>query len=100
MEAHTKEASDGQLSSASTVEDIATLDFDPIHPLTGPVYVEGAQIGDVLAVTLHEIELGAYGRSEIVPGFGFWQTNFLTPHCTRMPFTSGRLTSHYPVEPM
>src|SRR5690606_29139499 len=52
VDAFTAEASDGQLSLESTAADAASLDFDPIHPLTGPVYVEGAQPGDVLAVTL------------------------------------------------
>lgn len=79
IEVRTEEASDGQLTPTSTVEDVANLDFDPIHPLTGPVYVEGAEPGDVLAVTLHEIELGDYGWTAIVPGFGFLADEFTEP---------------------
>ena len=40
------------LSGKPIPADVAELDFDPIHPLTGPVAVEGARPGDVLAVTL------------------------------------------------
>lgn len=71
IEAYTEDASDEQLNLNSTIEDLANLDFDPIHPLTGPVYVEGAQPGDVLKVTLHEIELGDWGWNAIYPGFSF-----------------------------
>jgi acetamidase/formamidase len=71
IEAFTKEASDGQFNLNSTIEALDSLDFEPIHPLTGPVYVENAQPGDVLKVTLHTIELGDWGWNAIVPGFGF-----------------------------
>lgn len=80
VEMFTKEASDGQLTADSDVSALATLDFDPIHPLTGPVYVEGANPGDVLAVTLHEIEVGDWGWAAIVPGFGFLADQFTEPY--------------------
>jgi acetamidase/formamidase len=71
IEAYTEDASDEQFNLNSKVEDIGSLDFEPIHPLTGPVFVEGAQPGDVLKVTLHEIELGDWGWNAIYPGFSF-----------------------------
>ena len=71
IEAYTKEASDGQFNLNSTLEALDSLDFEPIHPLTGPVYVKNAKPGDVLKVTLHKIELGDWGWNAILPGFGF-----------------------------
>ncbi|WP_343487117.1 acetamidase/formamidase family protein [Allomuricauda sp. d1] len=71
IEAFTEEASDGQFSMNSTMGALDSLDFEPIHPLTGPVFVENAQPGDVLMVTLHKIELGDWGWNAIVPSFGF-----------------------------
>lgn len=71
IEAYTEDASDEQFNLESTVEDLKTLDFEPIHPLTGPVFVEEAQPGDVLKVTLHEIEVGDWGWNSIYPGFSF-----------------------------
>ncbi len=71
IEAFTEEASDQQLSLHSPLEDLKNVSFDPIHPLTGPVFVEGAQPGDMLAVTLHEIEIGTWGWTAVIPGFGF-----------------------------
>lgn len=79
VEVFTKEASDGQFTPASGPEAIATLEFDPIHPLTGPVYVEGAAPGDVLAVDLLEIEIGDWGWAAVVPGFGFLADSFPQP---------------------
>jgi len=71
IEAYTKEASDGQFNPNATIAALDSLDFEPIHPLTGPVYVNNAQPGDVLKVTLHTIELGDWGWNAILPGFGF-----------------------------
>jgi acetamidase/formamidase len=71
IEAYTEDASDEQFNLNSTVKDLENLDFEPIHPLTGPVFVDGAQPGDVLKVTLHEIELGDWGWNAIYPGFSF-----------------------------
>ena len=79
IEAYTKEATDEQLSLESQTSDLSNLSFDPIHPLTGPVYIEGAQPGDILAVTLHKIELGDWAWSAVVPGFGFLADQFTEP---------------------
>lgn len=42
----------------------------PINPVTGPVYVEGAEPGDALAVHVHDILLPEYGWSQSLPGAG------------------------------
>lgn len=41
------------------------------HPLAGPVFVEGAETGDVLAVTLHHIELGNWGWTDTDPHWAY-----------------------------
>jgi amidase len=41
-----------------------------LNPVTGPVYVEGAEPGDALAVTIHDIELAEQGWSVYIPGAG------------------------------
>jgi len=80
IEVFTEEATDRQLSVDSTVDDLANVSFDLIHPLTGPVYVEGAEPGDVLAVTLHVIEVGSWGWNAIIPGFGFLADEYPDPY--------------------
>jgi len=71
IEAHTKEASDEQITPTATPEDRANMDSSLVHPLTGPVYVEGAEPGDILAVTIHELELEGWGWTSVSPGAGF-----------------------------
>ena len=41
-----------------------------INPVTGPIYIEGAEPGDTLIVEIIEIELPEYGGISIIPGFG------------------------------
>lgn len=79
IEAFTHEATGGQVTPTSTVEDAAKVDWDKIHTLTGPVYVEGAEPGDVLAVRLIELEPADWGWMEIHPEFGFLIGEFNTP---------------------
>ena len=90
IQAETKEATDGQLSVDSNLDDLASLSFDPIHPLTGPVFVEGAEPGDVLAVKLLQIEIDDWGWTAIVPGFGFLADEFEEPFLKTYPIAPGQ----------
>jgi len=50
--------------------DVQPLDFNAAHPLAGPVHVDGAEPGDVIAVTIHDIAPGDWGLTG-VSAFGF-----------------------------
>ncbi len=76
IEAYTHEATGGQFSIDSDVSDLGELNMDLVHALTGPVYVEGAEPGDVLAVDLIEIETADWGWMAIIPGFGVLTEDF------------------------
>ncbi|MDX1665607.1 MAG: acetamidase/formamidase family protein [Saprospiraceae bacterium] len=80
IEVFTEEASDEQLEPGSEASAVENLDFDPIHPLTGPVFIEGAQPGDVLKVRLHKVEPMGWGWTAIAPGFGFLADLFTEPY--------------------
>ena len=41
-------------SEKDDITKILTLPY--VNPLTGPIYIEGAEKGDTLAVTIHDIE--------------------------------------------
>ena len=78
----TRDAFDGQLSSESTAEDVGNLDLGVVHPLTGPVFVKGAQPGDLLEVRLVAKEADPWerwGYTVEVPGFGFLRDEFPDP---------------------
>ncbi|MBX6764210.1 MAG: acetamidase/formamidase family protein [Rubrobacteraceae bacterium] len=79
----TRDAFDGQLNPASTAEDVGRLDLGPVHPLTGPVYVKGAEPGDLLEVKALAIEpdpWDQWGYTVEVPGFGFLRDEFTEPY--------------------
>jgi len=66
---HARNAGDVVLDPQSDYED-PRPDGPPaskVHPLIGPVHIEGAVRGDVLAVTLLAIEPGRFGYSVITP---------------------------------
>lgn len=77
---HTRDALDTELTLDSNADDLAAVDLNLVHPMTGPVYIEGAERGDVLAVTLLDIEPDQYGYTVIVPGFGFLRDLYTEPH--------------------
>ena len=95
IEVETREATDGQLNKDSDVEALSTLSFEPIHPLTGPVFVEGAEPGDVLAVTLHRITVGDWGWTAVLPGFGFLADEFKDPYLRTFTFKKGQNTAKF-----
>lgn len=63
-----RDALDGQLDIDSTAEDLANASFDPVHPLTGPVYVEGVEAGDVLEIDLLDFQHKGWGFTGFMPG--------------------------------
>jgi len=89
IEVETEEATDGQINVDSDVSSFDTMDFSKVHPLTGPVYVEGAEPGDVLAVTLHRIELDSYGWSAIIPHLGLLADEFPERYLKTYAFDKG-----------
>ncbi len=73
------DASDEQIQANSTSEDVAKLDFGHVNPVSGPVYVRGAQPGDVLAVEILEFRPRDWGWTALIPGFGLLADEFPEP---------------------
>jgi formamidase len=79
----TRDAFDGQLNRESMAEDVGNLDLSGVHPLTGPVFVNGAEPGDLLEVKLVAVEADPWeqwGYTVEVPGFGFLRDEFPEPY--------------------
>jgi amidase len=73
---------------------LETLDLSQADPLTGPLFVEGAQPGDTLAVHIHHIEVIGTGAQGIIPNFGVleWERmplHFFTPENGRIRWLRG-----------
>lgn len=73
---HTRDAFDSKLNVNSLPKDVTALDLNLVHPMTGPIHIEGAKRGDVLAVKLIDIAPDEYGYTVMVPGFGFLRDRF------------------------
>ncbi|MCB1486368.1 MAG: acetamidase/formamidase family protein [Bauldia sp.] len=73
------DASGGQLSKDSTVADVPNIDFGKVNPVTGPVFIDGAEPGDALKVTIHEFQPSGWGWTANIPGFGLLADQFEDP---------------------
>jgi acetamidase/formamidase len=76
VELECADASGGQLNQDSTAEDVKSLDLTKVNPVTGPVYVKGAEPGDVLAVEILELRPHDWGWTAIIPDFGLLAPEF------------------------
>ena len=74
------DSSGGQVRRDSRAEELAKLDFGRVKPVTGPIYVNGAQPGDALVVQILAIDLDAWGWTGNIPGFGLLSDRFERPH--------------------
>lgn len=68
VEIDTFDCFQNQIQSEQTT--FNAIDWNQINPATGPVYVEGAQPGDILKVTIDDIELGNQGVMVVGPELG------------------------------
>ncbi len=63
-----RDATDQQIDVEATDDDVSDISFDPVHPLTGPVEVDGAEPGDVLEVELLSLQHKGWGYNAFFPG--------------------------------
>ena len=89
----TRDGVDGQLGPADTEAAMASMEAGAIHPLTGPVFVKGAQPGDVLEVEFVDIIPQPHAFSAIVPGLGFLRDICTTPFLVQWSISGGWATS-------
>jgi|TARA_B110000238_G_scaffold92860_1_gene101508 amidase len=76
IEFHCIDSSAGQLTADSTVKDVRTLDFGKINPVNGPIFVEGAEPGDALKITIDSFKPSGFGWTANIPGFGLLADQF------------------------
>ena len=92
-EIHTRDSFDCQIHKTMSGADLSQASIGRAHPLTGPVYVEGAELGDLLAVDILDVKSHNEGFTVIVPGFGFLRDRFTTPHLVHWDMREGFATS-------
>jgi acetamidase/formamidase len=71
-----QDASGLQVRPAMTLAEYQTINRDRIHALTGPIFIDGAEPGDVLQIDILEVAHKGWGWSSIIPGLGFLKDRF------------------------
>ncbi len=89
----TRDGIDNQLTRESTHADAGRLDLGLGHPLTGPVWVEGAEPGDLLVVDLVGYETADFGITAVIPGFGFLADLFPDPYLVKWEISGDKARS-------
>jgi formamidase len=85
----TRDALDGAIASQTTAAELHRVDLNLVHPLTGPVFINGAEPGDLLEVHILDIAPQPFGFTVIVPGFGFLRDYFPTPFLVKWTIEGG-----------
>src|SRR5277367_2052353 len=74
------DASGGQVKPGASVEDFLAIDRNKIHALTGPIFIEGAEPGDVLEIQVLQVEHRGWGWTSVISGLGFLKDRFREPY--------------------
>ena len=79
IEIETVDSSGAQLDLNSTIDDVKNLDFSKVNPVTGPIFIENAELGDIIEVELIDFVSSGWGWTAIIPGFGLLAEEFKKP---------------------
>jgi acetamidase/formamidase len=74
------DASGGQVKPGMSTAEYLGIDRTRIHALTGPIWIEGAEPGDVLQVDVLATQHSGWGWTSVVEGLGFLKERFREPY--------------------
>jgi acetamidase/formamidase len=99
----TREAAEGFFTWTSTAQDVSRRAFKG-HPLTGPIFVDGARPGDTLEVEILDLKPGEIGRTTSRAGGGLLGEDFSEPFLKVWDLSNGdtaefRPGIEIPIEP-
>jgi acetamidase/formamidase len=94
----TPEITNGQLTPDSTSDALASLDFGPIHQISGPVAIRGAEPGDTLLVEVVDVVPKGWGWTGVIPGFGLLADDepFKQPYLHHWDLSNGKTATFKP----
>ena len=93
----TRDANDLQIHAGTTAKDLEKLERTVAHPLTGPVYVKGAEPGDLLEIEYLDIVPERYGWMRFAPGGGHAESSMES--CALRKLCCRRDRYHHVLEP-
>jgi len=74
------DSSGSQVQPGMTAGEFLAIDRTRIHALTGPVWVDGAEPGDVLQIDVLATRHRGWGWSSVIEGLGFLKARFHEPY--------------------
>jgi len=74
------DSSGSQVHPGMNAAEFLHIDRTRIHALTGPVWVEGAEPGDVLQIDVLTTRHSGWGWSSVIEGLGFLKDRFRDPY--------------------
>jgi formamidase len=89
----TRDALDGQIKPGMAAAELASIEAGVVHPLTGPVFVKGAEPGDILEIEFTDIIAQPVAFSCIMPGLGFLRDVLTEPFLVHWRIADGWATS-------
>jgi acetamidase/formamidase len=90
------DSSGGQVHPAMTTPEYLQIDRSRIHALTGPIWIQGAEPGDVLEIDVLATQHAGWGWSSTVEGLGFLKERFRTPYLFHWQLDGDATSSLYP----
>jgi acetamidase/formamidase len=97
------DASGGQVRPGMTTQEFLVIDRTRIHALTGPIWIEGAEPGDVLRIDVEGTRHKGWGWSSVIEGLGFLKDQFREPYLFHWQldeqFTSSLAPARVPLRP-
>ena len=87
-----EEVTSNQVQPGAPASVLSALNFDKLYPLAGPIFVKGAEPGDVLEVEILRLEPGTWGWAGILPGLGLLAEDFTQPYIRYFDLTQGDST--------
>lgn len=73
------DSSGAQVRPGMAVSEFLTIDRTRIHALTGPIWIEGSEPGDVLEIEVLATQHSGWGWSSIIEGLGLLKDRFRGP---------------------
>jgi amidase len=88
LEISTYDCFENQIQSEDT--EISGINWDHVNPATGPIYVEGAEVGDILKVKIEKLEIGEQGVMVVGPNLGVMGHRFTEMKSKIIPIRNGK----------
>jgi acetamidase/formamidase len=93
VECETEEVTDNQIQPGMPASALSNLDPKRMYPLAGPIFVKGAEQGDMLEVEILSMQPGTWGWAGIIPGLSLLTEDFPELYIRYFDLTDGFSTA-------